>query len=455
MKIAIVGAGKLGLKITDSLIGGDHSVTIIDKNEELIRRLSNSMDIMTVAGNAKEISLLKELDIDTYDYLIATTDRDEKNIVISSTAKKLGAHSVIARLRDPEHMLQRDFIREAFDIDYVTNPDLAVAMEINKYLVEKYTLSNGIFYAGRISMLEFSASKIRPLIGLTPKQASAQLNDVSVAAISKNGKIIIPNESESIIIGEDDDIYLVGERSHIDSLNKKVHEKGRYTDIQKVMIAGGGKVGHYLAKMLDDFGASVKIIDRDKQRCQYLSVHLNNVLILHGDATDPDLLNEENLPDMDAFVSATGFDEENLLLALIAKKAGVEDVIAKISRESFGNLIESMGVDMALNPVDISAGDVLRFIQGTKVISSTVLQGQAEMVHIAVESDMVLSGKPISKLKIPEGLITIAAIQRGRSVIIPDEHTKVETGDRLVIVALLSETDDLEKLLKTKQGFFN
>jgi trk system potassium uptake protein TrkA len=452
MKIAIVGAGKLGLKIAEMLIGGDHAVTIIDKDEDLIGRLGTSLDIMSVAGNGKEISLLKEIGVSSYDYLIATTDRDEKNIVIASTAKRLGVNKVIARLRDPEHMGQRRFIMDSFDIDYVTNPDLGIAEEINKYLVEKYTLSNGVFYAGRVSMLEFIAEKIPELVGLTTSAAEQVLKVARVAAISKNGKVIVPGAG-GVSIGAEDDLYVIGERDAIDSLSKKVYERGKYTDIQKVMIAGGGKAGLYLAGMLEEFGASVKIIDSDKARCQYLSTHLHNVLILHGDATDVNLLRDENFGEMDAFVSVTGFDEENLLLALMAKQAGIEDVIAKISRESFGNLIESMGVDMALNPVDISANHILRFLQGSKIISSQIIQGQAELIQIAIEDDMVLSDKPIARLKLPEGMI-IAAIQRRGNVIIPDEGTRVEDGDRVIILSLLTDAFDLEKLLRTRQGFF-
>jgi trk system potassium uptake protein TrkA len=453
MKIAIVGAGKLGLNIADMLIGGNHSLTIIDKDEEVIERCTASLDVMSVTGNGKEVVLLNDIGIDTYDCLIAVTDRDEKNIVIASIAKKLGAGKVIARIRDPEHLAQRDFLMENFRIDHVLNPDLAVAEEINKYLIEKYTLSNGVFYAGRISMLEFEIHKIPDLVGRPHTDAPKMLGDVTVAAISKNGKVIVPGENDSYILDDDDWLYIVGERDVIENISRKTTENEKYTDIQKVMIAGGGKAGFYLAMMLDDFGASVKVIDIDMKRCQYLSTHLNNVLVLHGDATDLNLLHDENFEDMDAFVSTTGFDEENLLLALMAKQAGIEDVIAKISRDSFGDLVESMGVDMALNPVDITASHVGRLLQGTKVLSSQIIQGQAEFTHIAVADDMALTGHKVSAMKIPDGVM-IAAIQRRREVILPKGDTTIEDGDRIVIMSQLSEAFDLEKLLRTRKGLF-
>lgn len=453
MKVAIVGAGKLGIKITEALLGGDNSITIIDKNEDLLQRLSLQMDLMTVSGNAKQISVLESIDIETYDYLIAVTDSDEKNMVICTFAKELGCPKVIARVRDPEHMNQFDFIKEKMDIDYLVNPDLSISLEIYKYLVEKYTLSNGIFTTGKISLLEFLSDRMPEIIGLTIQEIEALLGNILVVAISRNGKVIIPEKDTTII--SDDSLYVVGEKNPVAKLSSRVHEKGKYTDLQKVMIIGGGKTGLYLAKMLSEYGASVKIIEQDKRRCQYLSNHLDDVLILHGDATDLNLLEEENLSEMDAVVTATGFDEENLLLALMAKRHEVEDVIAKISRESYSDLIESMGVDMALNPLDITANHILRYMQGSKrIISSQLIQGQAEVIEIIASDHMKLIGKPIHSLNLPEDVM-IAAIQRGSQVIIPNEDTEIQKNDRVVIFALLYDIPDLEKFLRPgRAGFF-
>ena len=163
MKIAIVGAGKLGIRIIEALLGGDHSVTVIDKDEALLQKLNSQLDILTVLGNGKQISLLNNINISSYDYLIAATNSDEKNIVICAFAKQLGCSKVIARVRDPEHMNQFDFIKNTMHIDYLVNPDLSISLEIHKYLVEKYTLTNGIFSTGKIALLEFSADKCQKL----------------------------------------------------------------------------------------------------------------------------------------------------------------------------------------------------------------------------------------------------------------------------------------------------
>ncbi|WP_027398232.1 Trk system potassium transporter TrkA [Anaerovorax odorimutans] len=453
MKIAIAGAGKLGIKITEALLEGDHSVTLIDKNEALLQRLSSQMDLMTIPGNAKQISLLKGMDIQSYDFLLAATNSDEKNIVICAFAKRLGCSKVIARVRDPEHMNQLDFIKDTMNIDYIVNPDLSITMEIYKYLIEKYTLSNGIFSSGKIAIIEFLSDKMPEIIGRPITEIIESLGNMLVIAISRNGKVIIPNGSTIIL--ENDSLYVIGEKEPILELNNKVHEKGKYTNLQRVMIVGGGKTGLYLAKKLSEFGVSVKIIENNKARCQYLSSHLNDVLILHGDATDIDLLEEENIDEMDGFVTATGYDEENLLLALMAKQRGIEDVIAKVSRESYATLIESMGIDMALNPLDMTASHILRFIQGSKrIISSQLIQGQAEIIEIIADEHMRLIDRPINSLQLPDDVI-IAAIHRGTNVIIPNGDTVIEQDDRVIIIFLLSDVSTLEKVLRCdRTGIF-
>lgn len=452
MKIAIVGAGKLGLKVLNALSGGGHSIIIFDRNEEVLEKIAQQYDVMTVNGNAKKLDLLRNHQIQNFDFLITCTQNDEENIVVASFAKKLGCANVIARVRDPEHMNQMDFIKENMDINHIVNPDLSITNEIYKYLVEKYTLTNGIFSSGKVSMVQFKIQKMKKLIGLSMIEVSKLLPNMLVVAISRNGKIIIPHGSTTI--ENNDTIYLIGEKSEIVTLHSQVYEKGKYTNLQKVMIIGGGKTGYYLAKKLAEFGVSVKIIEKNKDRCYYLSTHLDDVLVLHGDATDSGLLEEENLDEMDAVVTATGYDEENLLLALMAKQRGIEDVISKVSRQSYKTLIESMGIDMALNPLDIVASTVLRYVQGSKkIISSLLIQGQAEIMEIIATDSMKLSNIPLKDLELPDGVL-IAAIHRGNSVIIPNGNTKILQNDKVTIFCLLSDIGELEKLLSPKSRAF-
>ena len=451
MKVAIVGAGKLGIKVANALLEGDHEITVIDISEAVLSKISQQMDVMTVNASGKNIRSLKQCGIDKFDFLLASTDSDEDNMLIASFAKKLGCSRVIARIRDPENMMQIDFIKENLDIDHVVNPDYSITMEIYKYLVEKYTLTNGIFSSGRVSMVQFGVRKMRKLAGLSMIEVRKIFPNMLIVAISRNGKIIIPHGQTTI---EDcDTLYLIGERSEIHNLHKKVYEKGKYTNLQKVMIIGGGKTGFYLADKLSDFGIAVKVIEKDKDRCYYLSTHLDDVMILHGDATDTSLLDEENIDEMDAFVTTTGLDEENLLLALMAKQRGIEDVISKVSRQSYKDLIEKLGIDMALNPLDIVASIILRYIQGSKrIVSSLLIQGQAEITEIIASDTMKFTNVPLNELDLPDGVI-IAAIHRGNSIIIPDGTTSILADDKVTIFCLLSDLAELEALFKPKKGF--
>ena len=448
MKIAIVGAGKLGVKVCEALAGGDYSITLVDRDEAKLDRLSQQLDILPVHGDPRSINVLKDMGIKSFDYLLATTGSDEANIIIASFAKKIGCKRVIARVREPEYMKHFEFIKENMDIDYIVNPDLSITTEIYKYLIEKYTLSNGMFTSGKTALIEFRANRKKELVGMEITDVRKVLSGMLIAAISRNGKVIIPHGSDHI--QEDDFLFVVGEKERIIALNKKVHVRGKYTDLQKVMIIGGGKTGYYLAEKLAEFGVAVKLIEKSLERCRYLSTHMTNVMVLNGDGTDIELLEEENLDEMDAFVTATGYDEENLLLALTAKHRGIEDVISKVSRESYSGLIEKMGVDVVLNPLDITTGHIFNIIQGDKrIISSLLIQGQAEIIEVIANRDMKMLDVPLSELNLPEGVI-IATIHRGHEVIIPDGNTRIQLNDRVLIFCLLAEINDLEKLLKNR-----
>ena len=448
MNVAIVGAGKLGVRVCEAFLGGNHSISIIDKDESVLDKLSHQLDVMPINEDARDVNALKRIGIEDYDFLLATTGNDETNIVIASFAKKLGCNAVIARVREPEYIKHFSFIKSTTGIDHIVNPDLAITKEIYKYLVEKYTLSNGIFTSGSIALIEFQALRHKGLVGKKINEVKYVIPDMLIGAISRNGKVIIPHGED--LIEAEDFLYVVGDKKHVMALNKKVHVGGKYTDIQKVMIIGGGKTGYYLADRLSDFGANVKIIERDMNRCRYLSTHLKDVMILHGDGTDIGMLMEENMDEMDAFVTATGYDEENLLLALEAKNRGIEDVISKISRESYTDLVEKMGIDMVLNPLDITAGNIFRIIQGRKhLISSMIIQGQASISEVIVHKGMKMINIPLKKLNLPDGVL-LTAIYREDEVIIPNGETKIRLNDRIMIFSLLTAISDMEKLLQER-----
>lgn len=447
MNIAIVGAGKLGKKIATALLNGNQSVTIIDTNEKNLQKLALQMDIMTITANGKDISVLKEIHISNYDYLIATTGDDEVNITIAAFAKRLGCDKVIARVRDPEHMMQMDFIRETMNIDLIVNPDMALTNEVYKYLVEKFTLSDGIFTTGKTSLIEFKTDDLPALINLPINQANTVLGEKLIIGLSRKGKVIIPHGEETLMA--EDSLYVIGETEEIIGLKKKVHTKKKSKKLQKVMIIGGGKTGLYLSKKLSEFGVAVKVIERELPRCHYLAEKLEDVMILHGDGTDRELLEEENIHDMDCFITATGFDEDNLLLALMAKEYNIPDVIAKVSRGIYTEIVSNLGVDMAINPLDIVSSNVAKYIQGKKkIISTQLVQGQAEITEIIAGSHMKMVGVPLKTLQLPKGVL-IGAIHRGSKVIIPNGNTVIREGDKVLICSLLTAMAEMAAFTRT------
>lgn len=451
MKIGILGAGKLGRRITEALLDGDYDITVVDTDEDKLDHIAQQYDVMTVTGDAKTIDLLKQIDVKSMDFLFSATTSDDTNILAAQFAKSLGCRNVAARVRDPEHMNQIDFIRDTCNIDMLVNPDLLITGEIYRYLIEKYTLRNGIYTFSRIALIEFEAFKKPEIIGRSMAEFRTIMPDFLVVGIARNGKMIIPHGKD--IIQENDLVYLIGEKKDIFTLDKQVHSKLKRSDARKVMIIGGGKTGYYLARRLSEYGSQVKLVESDRNRCHYLTNKLRNVMVLHGDGTDISLLEEEDMDKMDAFVTCTGYDEENLMLALTAKNHGIEDVISKISHESYKGLIETLGIDMVLNPLDITASAILRTISGsTRVLSSVLLQGQAELLEIFVTENMSMLNTPLRDMQLPDHII-IAAIHRGMDTIIPDGNTVIELGDRVVIVCLVSHIGYVEKLIRPHQRF--
>ncbi len=449
MKAVIVGAGKLGYKLAELMLNEDIEVTLVDTNPKTIEKVNDHLDVLTVNANGLELEILKELGIKSYDLLIAATGSDETNVIICSVAKKLGCKKTIARVRNPEYLHQFDFIKSEMGIDHIVNPELATANEMARYLLKSYSFNNGEFAKGRVSMVDFHINSMKDLIG----KKLAELDDFDellVVAISRNGNIIIPHGGTQL--EEDDVIYVIGESKNINNLAARFKLNMDKKHIKRVMILGGGKISHYLAEQLLQANIRITIFEQNEERCRYLSEKLNNVLIINGDGTDINLLEEEDLSSMDAFIGATGYDEQNLLMSLMAKQYGVKKVISKISRPSYVHLIEKLGIDFALDPTNIIAGDILKFIRGGKVISVSLLLGeQAEVTEVIVDGDTNAVGKPISELGLPKGII-IGAIVRDRKVIIPNGRTVIYPKDRLVIFCLASNAPHLKTFMKSSKG---
>lgn len=447
MKIAILGAGKLGLRVTKALLDGDHDITLVDIDEARLTMLSQQYDVLTYVGDVRTIDILKEMDIDSYDLLLACTSSDAANIFAASNAKTLGCKKVVVRLSEPEYMNQIDFICHHYKIDSIINPDMLITDEIYRYLTGISSLSNVVYTGNKIAVVEIDADREPLAAGKPVKDFINILPNTQVLGISRHGRIIIPHGAETI--ESSDILYLAGEKEEILKYAENLTVKHK-SSTRKVMIIGGGGVGFYLAQMLSDHGMYVKIIESNEKRCHYLSSNLNNVMVLNGNGTDLALLEEENFDQMDAFVAATGFDEENLLLALAAKDHGIKDVISKVSHDSYDDLISKLGIDIVLDPMNISAGAILKAINSPdRILSSVLLQGQAELLEIHVDKSLAMVNRKIKTLKLPDEIL-VAVISRENNIIIPSGDDIILPGDHLIVACLLSNISYIEKLFRTK-----
>lgn len=454
MKVMVVGAGKLGYKLAEAMNFEEIDVTLVDVDSDKLERISDHLDVLTVQANGIQIGVLRELNIGTYDLLVAATNSDEVNTLICTLAKKLNCKKTIARIRNPEYIEQLDFVKSQFGIDHIINPDLATAIEIDRYVSKTYNLYSGDFAKGKVSMVDFRLGAYNNFVGKKIVDIEG-LEGLLITAISRGGELIIPNGSTEI--KEDDVIHVIGKRNDISRLAEKLGVPMSKKETKKVMVLGGGNIGYYLAQILEKSGIAVTIVEINKDRCEYLAENLDHTLVIHGDGTNLDLLQEEDLSSYDTFIGATGYDEHNILMALVAKQYGINKSIAKISRPNYAHIIEKLDIDVAFNPVNITVSNVLKFIRGGKVLSvSLLLGGEGEVTEIIASENSPIIDKPIAKLGLPKGIIIGAIVHKGE-VIIPDGNSIIREGDRIIVFSLASDVPILNKMIRpvNKGGLFN
>ena len=449
MRIAIIGAGKVGYQLVESLVKENHDILVVDTNQDVLDKINDNFDVLTKRGNGISSSLLKGLGIEGWDLFIAVTDSDEANIVACITSKKLGVKTAIARVRNPEYVVELDFMRSSLGIDYIINPEYATACEIIRLLLNTYASYAADFAKGQVRMSEIIIESASVFAGKQIKDLKLPPG-VVITAITRSGEVIIPNGFDYIM--PDDTLYIMGEKSVVDRVAKNAGAHIVNNRVKNVMIIGGGRIGYYLAKGLEHLDINVKIIEQDLERCKELAEGLDNALVLHGDGTDLTLLKAENIEGMDAFLAVTGYDEENLMVSVLAKRMGAKKVIAKVSRSNYTSVLETIGIDNAVSPKLITASDILRIVRGGSIVSiSLLIGGRAEVLEIIPQEGAPILDKPLKELGIPKGII-IGAILRHGKVIIPNGDAVIKASDRVIVFTLDSRVDKVTKLFGCKRG---
>ncbi|CCO08100.1 Trk system potassium transporter TrkA [Desulforamulus hydrothermalis] len=443
MKITIIGAGKVGFETAKRLCEEGHDILVVDKDESKLARVDEQLDVMILRGNGATAQVLRHPHVVDSELLLAVTDSDEVNIIAGMTGKKLGIKKSIVRVRDPHYAMDSSFSREDLGLDLIINPELAAAREIVRMLTMALPVHTEPFGQGKVQMADITVDEGMVLF------VNKRIKDLDmppsclIVAISRRGDMIVPGGMDFILPG--DTLYILGLPSSIDTLVSKV-KKRRQKRIHTVIILGGGRLAYYLADKLCSLGMSVKVIEQNYARCQELAERLPNALILNGDGTDVDLLKREGIEETDGFVAVTGLDEENLLISLLAKQMGAKMVVAKVSRASYAPIVESLGVDAAVSPRLITASEIVRFIQGGRLLSLfMLLNGKAEVVELIVPAASRVVGKPLAKCGLPKNVI-VGAILREDRAIIPEGTEKILAEDRIVVFALGHTLNTIEKL---------
>lgn len=450
MKALVVGAGKLGYRLAASLIDEDYEVTVVDNNEDVIEYISNSLDVLSICANALDFGVLEELDISLFDYVIATTTNDEANVIVCTISKKLGAKYAIARVRDPEYRKHLDFISEELEIDKIINPDNATARSIVKYLMKRYQLYSDEFAGGKVSLVEFNIGNDPNFIGKRIMDIE-NINDLLISAISRNGDAIIPNGRT--VLEENDVIILAGKSENIEIFDKEHTGVNKTKSLRSTMILGGGKTGLYLAMLLLKENIRVTIVEINRERCLELKEMVPGAEIINGDGTDIAILEEEMVHTYDAFVAATGIDEANLLMSLVAKQTGIYKSVAKISRTNYDKILDKLDIDAVFNTAYITAAEMLKEIRGKSSLSlHLLLNGQVECLELIIKERQLICGKALENLNLPEGILIIAVIRKNE-MLVPNGKTVLEAGDRIILFAMHQVAPKMQKIFSSEGKF--
>ncbi|HEC92303.1 MAG TPA: Trk system potassium transporter TrkA, partial [Candidatus Atribacteria bacterium] len=328
MKIIIIGAGKVGCQIAKTLSSENHDVILIEKDDIIRQSAQNNLDVLTILGNGADVHILEESGIKQADMLIAVTNSDEANILACMTAKQYDVPKKVARIRNIEYIHNNAFSKEQLGIDFVINPEIATAKQIVKLFKSPINVAQvESFAGGKVQLLELKIEENFPFINQKLKNIKFEY-PILVAAIFRKDKIIIPDGEEKIVLS--DNLYILIEKNNILHLNEFINKNP--LKMQNIMILGGSKIGIQTALILTRLGIKTKLIEVNKEKCEKLAEKLPDTLIINGDGTNIELLKSEGIENVDGLVTVTGIDEENLLVALLAKHLGTKRVVAKIDR---------------------------------------------------------------------------------------------------------------------------
>lgn len=451
MNIIIVGCGKVGYTLVEQLSSEDHNIAVIDERPEKVSYITDRLDAMGIVGNGVSHQTLLDAGIATADLLIAVTGDDEKNLLCCVIARKTGHCQTIARIRNPIYNVETEFLKKEFGLAMIINPEQAAANEIARIFQFPSAIRVDTFAKGHVELLHFRVGVNSPLIGLKLlKLHQAILSNVLVCTAIRGDDVIIPNGNFEF--HEGDIVSIAAERRNAIEFFRKIGiVKNR---VGNAILAGGGKVSYYLAKILIHSGIKVTIIEIDRDRCELLSELLPEATIICGDATDQNLLSEEGLEHAQGFAALTGLDEENILLSLYANDVSNAKTVTKINRITFNSVINELNLGSVIYPRVITSDYILKFARSTYESRNSNVEtlyklagGKAEALEFTIKSDSAIAGIPLANLRFRKNTL-VCCIYRHGKLIIPSGQDVIMAGDSLLVVISGYRISDIKEILE-------
>jgi len=457
MNVLILGAGEVGFSIAQRLASENCNVVVVDRNQKLLNKVADCMDVKTVCGHASLPSILAKADAANADLLIAATTNDEVNMMACQVAHSLfKVPTKLARVRETEYVRHEQLCgRDDLPIDMIISPETEAA----KAIIKRFQVSSAAdaqdFADGRISLVGLRVPPKSALAGISLKEANEVLKSgvrVVVVAHEHNQKWRVPSGEAVLLAG--DTIYVAMGKAHVATFMDEVGLHCKDHSSRHVMMVGGGNVGYIVAQQLEAMNVALKIIEFGAERAEWLAEHLDHATVINGDAMDRQLLEEENISEMDDFLALTNDDETNILASLIAKKYDVEHIVTLVNRSIYTDLIAQIGLDITVSPRLTTVSSVLSHIRKGRILGMSSLgDGSIEVVEAeALETSDIL-GKPLRDLNLPKQTV-VGALLRGEKVVIPDGDTQIQAHDLVLIVTCSASLAATEKLFEVHLEFF-
>ncbi len=450
MDIVIVGGGKLGTSILTELTKENHDITLIEINEELCTRLIQKYDIDGLVGNGGHYDVQMDARVKNCDIFISVSSDDETNIIAAAVARNIGANYTIARVRDPGFAKQADFMRERLGISMMINPDSEAAEQISTILHYPSASSVEEFVKGKVNIIEMPIVNEK-LFDLSINEFRNKYKNIIACLILRNGEAIVPDGST--VIQKDDLLSVTGTQADLLAFYSDVGLTDK--KLKSILIVGGGRITHYLLKLLQPRHLEIKVIEANKEVALSLSQNFPNVIVINGDGSDQDFLKEERIGKYDSVINLTGIDEENMLISLYALKTGVKKVITKINRTDLISLIGVTSLQGIVTPTRLISNKILRFIRSVNSRSTNadikmlyrIADNQAEAIQFNIRGEMPYSNVPLEELNFRPGII-LASIIRNGQLIFPSGRDCIKNDDQVIFITTNKNIYSIEEMLK-------